>query len=208
MFGNGGNLEAFEGIAAYEGFRNAASTVSETDFPEIAFLDDGGMFALRLDEVLPERPEPFDSARDRVSAAWSAEQLDAALRARAQEAVAQIAVSGDFTDTGLGFRVENALSRTAYLDGTPADFMSQVFEMEVGDLQIIGGEGTVFLVRLDDILPPEETSELAAMRTAFGQELDQALSQALFQVFVQDAQRRAQPMIDQRALNAVQASFQ
>jgi len=200
--------EAFDGVAAYEGFRTVASAVTDKDFPKVAFLDDGGMFALRLDEVLPVRPEPFDKARDRVSAAWHADQLDTALRARAQQAVAQIATSGDFAETGLNFRVENGLARTAYLDNTPADFMSQVFEMDTAELRIIGGDGAVFVVRLDDELPPEDTPELAAMQNAFGQELDQSLSQALFQAFVQDAQMRAKPEIDQRALNAVQAGFQ
>ncbi|MFT7595303.1 MAG: peptidyl-prolyl cis-trans isomerase D, partial [Paracoccaceae bacterium] len=90
----------------------------------------------------------------------------------------------------------------------PADFMNQVFEMEQGELRIIGGDGVVFLVRLDDELPPEQTPELTAMQNAFGQELNQSLSQALFQAFLQDAQLRAKPVIDQRALNAVQAGFQ
>ena len=200
--------EAFEGVAAYEGFRSAATAVTDKDFPKIAFLDDGGIFALRLDEVLPEHPEPFDQARNQVSAALAAEQLGAALRARAQDAVAQIAVSGDFAETGLSFRVENGLSRTAYLENTPADFMTQVFEMELGEMRVIDGDGAVYLARLDEKLPPEETTELAAMKNAFGEELDQALSQALFQAFVQDAQVRAKPNIDQRALNAVQAGFQ
>lgn len=200
--------DSFDGVAAYEGFRNAASAVTDTDFPKIAFLDDGGMFALRLEEVLPERPEPFDTARDQASAAWTSEQLDDALRARAQEAIAKLATSGNFADSGLSFRVENGLSRTAYLDNTPADFMTQVFEMDDNEMRVIGGNGAVFLVRLDAKLPPEETPELAAMQSAFGEELNQALSQALFQAFLQDARLRAQPMIDQRALNAVQAGFQ
>jgi peptidyl-prolyl cis-trans isomerase D len=38
--------------------------------------------------------------------------------------------------------------------------------------------------------------------------LDQTLAQALFDAFVYDSQIRAQPQVDQNALNAVAASFQ
>ncbi|MEL7132374.1 MAG: SurA N-terminal domain-containing protein, partial [Pseudomonadota bacterium] len=42
-----------EGIAAYNGFRDAALQLTEDDFPEIVQLDDGGIFAMRLEEILP-----------------------------------------------------------------------------------------------------------------------------------------------------------
>ncbi|MFY9211801.1 MAG: SurA N-terminal domain-containing protein, partial [Aestuariivita sp.] len=47
--------ETLDGIAAYGAFRSAAAAVSADDFPEIGFLEDGGLFALRLDETLPPR---------------------------------------------------------------------------------------------------------------------------------------------------------
>lgn len=198
-----------DGIAAYDAFREAAAAVRAEDYPEVAFLDDGGIFALQLDEVLPARPEPFEQARDRVIAGWTLEQTEAALKAKAQAVIADLATSGDLAGTGLPLRVETGLTRTAFLDGTPADFMTQVFEMEPGELRIIAsGGGAVHIVRLDEILPPEQTADLTAMQDAFSQELDQALAQALFDAFIRDAQTRARPTLDQRALNAVQSSFQ
>ena len=86
--------------------------------------------------------------------------------------------------------------------------MNQVFEMEPGELRVIAGPGRAFIVRLDDILPPEETAELQQTQTAVAAQMNQALSRNLFDVFVRDAQTRAQPTLDQRALNAVQANFQ
>ena len=52
------------GIAAYDDFREAAATVSETDFPELLPLSDGGQFALRLDEVIPASVPPLDEITD------------------------------------------------------------------------------------------------------------------------------------------------
>ncbi|AVO39259.1 peptidyl-prolyl cis-trans isomerase [Pukyongiella litopenaei] len=196
------------GIAAYPEFRSVAAQVTDEDFPAITHLGDGGVFALRLDEVLPPRPEPFEDARARVEADWRAEQLRAMLQARAQQVSADIEASGDFQETGLPFRVENGLTRTAYLDGMPPDFMTGVFEMTPGEIRVIDGEGAAYVVRLDSEAAPEDTPELAAMKEALGAQMSQGLSQALFQAFMRDAHTRARPEVDQRALNAVQASFQ
>ncbi|WP_170459003.1 peptidyl-prolyl cis-trans isomerase [Ruegeria arenilitoris] len=196
-----------DGIAAYDGFRQAAQAVRKDDFPEIGFLEDGSIFALRLDEVLPPRPEPLESARDRVAAAWVQEQTAKALEEQANGIVTQLAVDGDFTATGLPFRVENALTRTAFLDNVPADFMTQIFEMEPNELRVIAGPDAAFIVRLDEVLPPAETDEQRLMQEAAAAQLNQALAQNIFDIYVRDAQTRAQPTLDQRALNAVQANF-
>ncbi|WP_170449894.1 peptidyl-prolyl cis-trans isomerase [Ruegeria arenilitoris] len=196
-----------DGIAAYDGFRQAAQAVREDDFPEIGFLEDGSIFALRLDEVLPPRPEPLESARARVAAAWVQEQTAKALEEQANGIVTQLAVDGDFTATGLPFRVENALTRTAFLDNVPADFMTQIFEMEPNELRVIAGPDAAFIVRLDEVLPPAETDEQRLMQEAAAAQLNQALAQNIFDIYVRDAQTRARPTLDQRALNAVQANF-
>ena len=47
-----------EGIAAYADFEDAATALSSEDYPEILQLDDGGIYAMRLDEVLPPPPSP------------------------------------------------------------------------------------------------------------------------------------------------------
>lgn len=200
--------ESTDGIAAYDGFRAAASAVTDGDFPQVEFLDDGGIFALELVEVLPPRPEPFAQARNQVIAAWSLQQTELALQAQAETVISDLATSGDFTETGLNVRVENGLTRTAYLDGTPADFMTEVFEMDTGELRVIAGTGAVYIVRLDAVQGPEDTPELEALRSGFNDQLSQSLSQALFAAFLSDVQLRARPQLDQRALTAVNTSFQ
>ncbi len=196
-----------ESVAAYDGFRTAAEAVREGDFPEIGFLEDGSIFALRLDEELPPRPEPLDSARDRVAAAWTAAETNKALLDQAASVLVELATDGDFTATGLPFRVENALTRTAFLDDVPPSFMAEVFEMEPGELRVISGNEAAMIVRLDEILPPAETDELRQVQEALTAQLDQALAQNIFDAYVRDAQTRARPVVDQQALNAVQASY-
>lgn len=199
---------AFEGVAAYGAFRNAAAAVTADDYPEVVFLEDGGLFALRLDEILPERPQPFEDARAQVTADWTVEQTESALAAQAQTAIAALASGGDFVAAGLVPNSETGLTRTAFIDGTPADFMVQVFEMDAGEVRVITGGGNVHVVRLDEIQAAEETAETELLVQSINRELSQSLSQALFDAYVRDVQLRARPEIDQRALNAVRASFQ
>ncbi|WP_170335725.1 peptidyl-prolyl cis-trans isomerase [Ruegeria arenilitoris] len=196
-----------DGVAAYDGFRTAAEAINEGDFPEVAFLEDGSIFALRLNEVLPQRPEPLDGARERVVAAWTQTETNRALEEQANAVLEQLKADGDFTTTGLPFRVENALTRTAFLDDVPTDFMVQVFEMEPGELRVVPGDGSAFVVRLEELLPPAETDELRQAQTALEAQLNQALAQNIFDAYVRDAQTRARPVVDQRALNAVQSSY-
>lgn len=80
--------------------------------------------------------------------------------------------------------------------------------MEKGEVRVIRGDGVALIVQVTDMLPPEDNQELVAMQTALGSGLDQSLSEALFQVYMRDAQLRARPQIDQNALNAVLTSFQ
>ena len=200
--------DSAEVLAAYDSFREAAAALRQGDFPEVVFLEDGGIFAMQLEEVLPPRPEPFDSARPRVAEEWRRAQLQAALNEAAQAVLADLAQHDDFTRAGLPHRVENGLTRSAYLDGVPAGFMAEVFEMEPGEYRLVEGDGAVFILRLDAVLPAEDSAELAQTRDAFAEELDQALAQALFEAYVRDARLRARPMVDQRALNAVQSSLQ
>lgn len=72
-------------IAGYEAFRDAAATVESSDFPQIQRLDDGGIFALRLDEIVPPTLIPFDQVREDVAADWRDQEVHRQLLACAEE---------------------------------------------------------------------------------------------------------------------------
>lgn len=199
--------ESAEDMAAYDAFSEAAAQATTNDFPEIAFLDDGGVFALRLDEVLPERPQPFEDAREAVGDAWYAAQVRATLEAQAENLVERLRETGDFTAEEVPHRVENALTRTAFIEAAPEGLMPVVFEMEKGEYRVVPGAESVAVVRLDDVLPPDDTPEMAQLRTSLDAQLDQALAQAVFQAYVRDIRANTRARIDQQTLNAVLANF-
>lgn len=196
-----------DGIAAYSAFRDAAAAVSEEDFPAVDFLEDGSLFALRLDEVLDERPEPLADAQDKALRGWNTEQRQNALATQAESIKARAEANGAF-DEDLTVTSEEGLTRTAYLDSTPADMMTQLFEMEPGELRVVADADSTVILKLNEVLAPLESEEMAALATALGAQLDQALAEALFQAFARDAQLRAQPTVNDQAINAVHANFQ
>lgn len=199
--------ESEEGVAAYSAFREAAAAVSADDFPEVAFLEDGSLFALRLDDVLPERPEPLADAQDKALRGWNEEQRLNALKTQADAILARAETNGAFDD-GLEVTSETGLTRTAYIDGTPADMMNAVFALEPGKLQVVADAESTVILRLTEVLPPEQTDDLAALEDALASQLDQALAEAIYQAFAADSQLRAQPTVDQSAINAVHTTFQ
>ena len=196
-----------DAIAAYDGFRSAAEQVTVEDFPSVDFLEDGSLFALRLDEVLPPRPEPFEDAGEAVFQAWNDNRATEAVAAEAQELMAQVEEAGAFPEDR-DVKIETAQTRTAYIDGTPAEMMIAAFEMQPGEVRVVSDENGAVVLRLDEVLPAEDSPEMQMLQQALGSQLDQAISQALFEAFAQDAQIRAAPRVDQQALNAVKSSFQ
>ncbi|KIC08430.1 peptidylprolyl isomerase [Leisingera sp. ANG-M1] len=198
--------ETSDGIAAYEGFRTAAAAVNAEDFPAVDFLDDGSLFALRLDEILPERPEPFAEAKEQVLAAWQADRLATALRQQGEELLSQAKAADSFAE-GAAVKTETGLTRTAYIDTVPADLVTQVFGMAEGEFRLVQDAESAVVVRLDAVLPPEESDDMKLLTQALQAQMDQNLAQALFEAYVQDVQARAEPRVDQQALNAAQANF-
>ncbi|MEP3786090.1 peptidyl-prolyl cis-trans isomerase [Ascidiaceihabitans sp.] len=206
-----GTLDWFDGsgdgIAAYVDFAEAARAVTVDDFPAIESLDDGGVFAIRLEEEIPAQPAPFDEVRPQVQANWENAQTENRLREQAEALVPQLAAGTDFAGLGLDATQEVDQTRSSFVGGTPPSFMSEVFEMATGDLRVIDSFGTVLLVRLDAVSAASddpETQELQAQLTA---QINQSLAQDVFDVFAQDTLLRAGQHIDQRALQAVHVNF-
>ena len=202
-------VDSSDGHAAYEGFREAAATVTDADFPKVSQLGDGGIFALRLDEALPERPATYADVADQVAERWRAEQIVSGLRVQADAAKTQAETGSTFASLGLSERVAKAQTRDAFLSATPTGFTGEVFEMAVGDVRIMEGEDTVVLVRLDAITAANsDNAQAQALLTGLREQQNQALARGLFDIFSDDALLRAGQNIDPRAVNAVNVSFQ
>jgi len=194
-----------DGIAAYGAFREAAQAVQEGDFPEVIELEDGGIFAMRLEEVIAPRLRPYDEVEDQVAAGW---QADETRRRLAEKAAAQKALldAGDAFET-LGLTVETGteLTRGAI---TPVALAKRVFELEEGQSAVVEDGTAVYLVRLDAVLPPDDADPATAfLRQTLASQAAQALSQDIYGYFAESLVSGAGLTLDQTAINAVHAQF-
>ncbi|RMD47627.1 MAG: peptidylprolyl isomerase [Alphaproteobacteria bacterium] len=168
-----------EGIAADPAFRARAEAVTRDDYPEIDQLESGGIFALRLEEVVPPRERSLEEVRDEAVAAWKAEELMRRLAARADEIAAQLANGADPAAMGLATRKVEGLQRGRPIPGTPPDLAARLFALEApGALARAEGAGVIWLARLDAIHPFDPESEqgkalIAALEPRLGQEIGQ-----------------------------------
>lgn len=204
------HVPAQQGDAAIEGypaFRNAADAVAVDDFPEAIVLEDGGLVALRMDELILATPIPFEEAKDAVTASWRAKALVTALSARAVEIKAELeggAVIGTF---GI-VEVTPEMARDGFINGTPDTLLPAVFEMKEGDVRVIEGAGFVGVVKLDRIQPAaKEGDEAEAMRAALAAQIEQAISADAFNAFTTALTAEAGIALDQAAINAVHTSL-
>ena len=196
--------ESQDGIAGYEAFRTAAQALQDGDFPAIEPLGDGGVFALRLDEVLPEAPLPFEEVRDRVQEGWERARATEALTEAAEALVAQVGDGQTFGDLGLDSTSEPGLTRDAQVTGLPQGLLEAVFEMEPAQIRILPGNGEVTIVRLDEVIPVDPEAEPSqALAERLREQAANDVAQDLFRALAADIQSRAEVRINQQALSAV-----
>ena len=209
-----------EGIAAYQSFRERARAVTPTDFPQIFQLDDGGVFALRLDEVVAPALIPFEEVRDEVLADWTAAETRRELKARAEERklLVESAASGDLPPPAEGtapapataFRTATDVERDTGIEDVPQAVVAQGFRLaEPGEVSVVEAEGRVFLIRLDGIKPADLSAEEAApVVNGVAQRLTESLQSDLFQAYARALQAQHGITLNDGALAAADARIQ
>lgn len=200
--------EVADGIAGYTAFRDAAAQVTEDDFPEIAELEDGGIFALRLDEILPPAAQPFDTVREEVSLGWTREETERLLMAQAEDTKPALEDGASFISQGLTGQFETGITRRDFIDGAPPEFVTSVFELEPGEVAIVQDVGSVLLVRLNEVVAPDtETDEYQALRGILETQAQNSLAQDIFSAYATDVQNRAGLTLNQNAITSIHSQF-
>lgn len=198
-----------EDIAGYPVFREAAEAVELSDYPAITALGDGGVFALRLDEVLEPEPFPFEEVELRVQADWRRAQKADALFARAETLAGELGEGVTFDGAGLEAQTEDGLTRTAYGADLPRPVLEAVFDMAPNEVRAVRADDLAVVVRMDEILPVDKDSEQSQqLAQLFRDQAAQDVAQDLFRALSTDIQTRAGVALDQPAINAVHANFQ
>ncbi|MDP4032395.1 MAG: SurA N-terminal domain-containing protein [Pseudorhodobacter sp.] len=194
-------------IVGYPAFREAAATLVQGDFAEVIQLDDGGVVALRLDEIVPPTPIPLDQARAAVTESWHKAALAAGLVARGREIKAAVDGGAALASFGI-LTVTPGISRDGFVENTPEGFLDTVFAMAETETRLIEGPDFVGLVQLDSIQPAAATGDAAdALKAAIAAQVEPALAQDAFALFANALVQEAGISLDEAAINAAHAQF-
>ena len=197
-----------DGIAAYDGFREAAMAVQPGDFPELIALSDGGLFALRLDEVVPPTLPPLADIRGDVVADWRATALRAALAARGEAIIGALTGGARLEDLGRT-ETEAQIRRQGFVPDAPPTLVGQIFQLgDVGDVTLVASEDRMLVVRLDAINPAaRDDPNVSMLLQILGQAVAQTVSQDIFEAYGQALQAEAGIQLNQSVINAVHTQF-
>lgn len=197
-----------EGIAAYDAFRDAAMAVSEGDFPELLPLSDGGLFALRLDAVVPPTVPPLAEIRAEVRADWRASAVREALAAHAEVLMSRVA-QGAALETLGQVAVERDIRRQGFIPDAPPTLGPQIFQLaDVGDVVLVPGADRMLIAQLDAINPAaRDDPDTEILMQVLGQAVAQTQAQDVFETYGQALQAEAGIRLDQAVINAVHAQF-
>ncbi len=198
-----------DGIAGYEAFRAAAEKATPEDFPELGNLDDGGVFALRLDGTVAPALIPFDQAREAVAESWRKAELATRTKARAEELKAAIDAGQPLAAAGMIVETTAKLRRTGFIEGVPAALIDAAFDTEPGKGAVVAAEGRSFVVQVDAVTPADPASEeVAALKASIADQLAKSLTGDMLDLYARAAQAEAGITLDSAAINAVQSQMQ
>ena len=198
-----------DGIAAYDGFRNAAAELQIGAYPVLGTLADGGVFVARLDEVTPPTVKPLAETRDAAVAGWTKAATQAAVLAQADTFASAVAGGASFESLALTPTVSPNLSRRDFVEFTPPDFMTEAFTMAPNDAKFLDGGDFAVVLRLDAITAADLTDPtLVAERDQINTQVSQAIAQDMMAAFATAIQTRTKVTINDAAVAAVNQQFQ
>ncbi len=196
-------------IAAYDSFRAEAAVVEQGAFPDLFELEDGGIFTLRLDDIVAPALRPLIDVTDAAADAWQTARTQQAVLEEAQAVAAELSPTTGFETVALIASTEENLTRRSFVDGTPPGFIQEVFALELGEVTTIDAGDFVAIVRLDhQSVPAVGDESLDADMEVFGNNASVGIAQDIFEIFNAEIQRNTDVKINPAAVTAVHTSFQ
>jgi len=198
------NNKTENGIAAYDSFRSEAMNAKIGGFPELKELSDGGVFALRLDELIQPTLRPFDTVKEQVVNDWLNAENKKLMLKLADELI--IKLDNGSTFEALNLSAENVISttRNKYIDGIPASLLGTLFSNKIGKTSKIDNDDTIILARLDSINEFEDkTDESKELLSQVGIQLSNQVTGDLLRLFASALKDRDGVILNQNAVNQI-----
>lgn len=152
-----------EGIAAYAAFREEAAASEIGEERDILELEDGGVFVLRVEDIIEASVQPMADVADDVLAGQQAAKMQEMIMARATQITNAIGVSngGSLNDFAGSLQLETAaeVSRTSTIPDLPPSIIINVFALNIGETAIIADIAGAVIIELNTVEPFDPDSE-------------------------------------------------
>ncbi|MFZ1660736.1 MAG: peptidyl-prolyl cis-trans isomerase [Paracoccaceae bacterium] len=203
------NSESEGGLVGYEAFRKAATEITADSYPSLVGLDDGGVFALRLDGIDPPALRPLDEVKGKVIADWTADATHKALVDLAAEKMAELDNGVSLEGLGLVTTSYDDFARNGFVADTPPELGKAVFEMTAGTHKVVDAGGKVYLLSVTAITPADTASDdYKAQRARIESQLSQSVGRDVFDAYTRALQTTVGINLNTAAINAVNAQMQ
>ena len=196
------NSEANIPILENKIFFDTAQITTVNDFPEIEELPNGGLFAMRVDEIVEARKMEINEIRTELTNAWQKQEIQNKLDKIAENMLDKKQYKGKI----LNF---NKITRDESLPDLPASIVEEGFKLAIGEGIVISGDGESFILQLKNISNADLSSDTAKLLVSqVNNQLNNSLSADLFESFANMARMNSKLDLNEQALNAVHSSFQ
>ncbi len=191
-------------------FRRFANSVTEEHFPELHFLAGGGVFALRLDRIVPPQLQDFSAVEDEVSLAWSSERKRQEKLSIAEAHKSSLEAGSEFLEAGLpGASLAASLVRGSAIEGAPAGIVEMAFTLQPGMVGVVESEDRVALFKLEAIHDADTADDGTQSISRFvNEQFSQTAGQDAASIFALQLLTEAGLSVDQATVNSVLSQLQ
>ena len=183
-------------------FARSAQNTEIGEFPEIKELSNGGLFALRVDDVVAARTKNIEEVRSELEGAIEKQKIQIKLDQTANDLLKNNQYKGKI----LSF---NDKTRDTTLPDMPENVITEIFNLEIGKGSVVSGDQKSYILRLKNVSEADLSTDNAKLLISqIKNQINNSLSADLFESFANMARINSKLDINEQALNAVHSSFQ
>ena len=181
-----------------------AFATSEGQTSRVTETQDGAIFALHVDKVVPSQVKPLDEVKEKAVAAWQADRRREIVAKQAEELAAAVTPEARLTTAaaakGLKATTSPPFTRHPENDAAvPPALVGKLFGAKPGEVVTASDATGSYVAQLDEVKRPEEVSQSAT--AGLSHELDTAQQMDLAEEFTRALRARFPVEIHRDALD-------
>ena len=163
---------------------------------------------MRLDSITPPTLQTLETVKDEVVSDWKKAETIIQLKLVANNLSQKVKNGENFSNLGLVTNDIKGILRSGSIEGLPQSIIPKLFKIKLGEISQENSEKSVFIAKLNSITDFDETAaENKKWIEYLSSQRDAQLAQDYLESFIVAVQDLEGVSIDQKSLNAIQASI-